>query len=1308
MKPRLSVVVPVYNVEEHLEECLRSVAAQSVDDIEVVLVDDGSTDGSGAIARDFARRDTRFRYVRQPNAGLSAARNTGVRHTTPDVPYLAFVDSDDLVVHDAYERMLACLESTGSDLATGNVWRLDEQGRRQAWQYRWLTTSQARTHITRDPRLLADRVAWNKVFRRAFWDRHAFAFPEGKLYEDTPVMIPAHFLAGSVDVLREHVYYWRVREGSITRRRTDVRGVRDRIAACEQVSAFLADREDGQRRRYDLSCLRDDFGYFLEGLPLGGDAYRTAFMTDAGAFIDRMTAADPAVLDRASGLPAQLRLDWRLVRERRLDDLLTALAFRRTNGAGTFAVTGPPGRRRASYPGIPDCSVRLSRGDLPAVARLTGAHWGDDGKLRLRGYAYIRNLPATAPHHSLKAAMLRAAGGGRPRMVPVRTVPAPVATADSGQELHCYDHAGFELVVDPRKLRPGSRLVGLVVAGHGVVRRVAVRSTEAAALQPSVHDLGEGLRAVLGYRDGRLELTVSRPLAVVDAHQGGAELTLTGRLYGGARPTAVRFVPEGGASGPVTSTATSTATGAATGAADAATGPAGAGPVFPVECGADERFTVRVPLADLATVPVSPSQRLTPAEVEPEDTGRWRARLVLVDGTQPPLAAAPGLGLPAVADAAGELVIDLSGSATVDRAEWTPDGGLRVEGTGTADDLVLRHDTLRETVTVPVVVTVPGAGPVGTTGAGPGAGAGPVGAPGTGPVGATGAGAGPGHGAGAGAEAVTVPVPGPVRVPGVVPGVVTEPVAGVGPVAGAGAEAGGGDTLGRFTAVLSPALLAHTLRAGRWDAYQGGLPVRVRTSLTARLPLQLPGLTRPFTLDRRYGDRLTVHAGPALAVAERGAYRQAALRSAHHPAQRARPLRDAVLYTGGDSPRAVHAELVRRGTDVEHLWVVDERCAPGHVPPTATPVVEHSAAWYEALARVRRIVTADQLPEWFERRPGQTVVQTWHGTPLGRFGIDLMDTLYADHHHLASLAHRSAQWSFLVSPSTFATPVLRRALSYRGEVVEAGSPANDLLFSPDREKTAERVRRQVGVPDGRRVVLYAPTYRDQLCHSPSPDPRYRWDPALDLAALGRALGGTHTVLVRRHPRVAGGVPVGSGVLDVSGHPSAAELLLIADVLVTDYAGLVFDFAHTGRPMLFHTYDLEHYRDTVRGFCLDFESRAPGPLLPGTDEIVAALCGRDAPAERGAPHGWVGAGALRRVSSERARHPAPDANPGPAPAPAGTRLHAPTRPSRARGPVGGAEEASSGVYESFRRDFCDLDDGGAAGRVVDRLLAGSGG
>lgn len=536
MKPRLSVVVPVHNVEDHLEDCLRSVAGQSVGDIEVVLVDDGSTDGSTAIAESFAAHDRRFRYVRRPNGGPGAARNTGVRHTTPDVPYLAFVDSDDVVVHDGYARMLASLESTGSDLATGNVWQLTEQGRQQARQYHWLTGSRARTHIGRDPRLLADRVAWNKVFRRSFWDRHAFAFPEGRLYEDTPVTIPAHYLVSSVDVLHEHVHYWRVREGSIGLRRTDVKGVRDRISACEQVSAFLAGRggvaNGGARRRYDLSCLRDDFVYFLDGLPMGGPEYREAFMADAGAFLDRMERMDGAGrADRAVAheFPVSLRIKWQLVKERlprscwRCWPSNGPTAPGRSRSAGCRAdgrPASPASRTPSASPGP------ISR-PCPGCWTHAGATTGSCGCAVTRTSAICST---TTPRHSLKMGMVRATQGQVLRTVPVRGVLAPEATVDSGQQLHRYDHSGFEMTLDPRRLRPGGWMVGMMVAAQGTVRRVAVRAMETGAAQPLVHDLGDGRRAVLDYRGGRLRLTLTQLPARCESHRFGTDLELTGRL----------------------------------------------------------------------------------------------------------------------------------------------------------------------------------------------------------------------------------------------------------------------------------------------------------------------------------------------------------------------------------------------------------------------------------------------------------------------------------------------------------------------------------------------------------------------------------------------------------------------------------------------------------------------------------------------------------------------------------------------------------------------------------------------------------
>jgi CDP-glycerol glycerophosphotransferase len=361
---------------------------------------------------------------------------------------------------------------------------------------------------------------------------------------------------------------------------------------------------------------------------------------------------------------------------------------------------------------------------------------------------------------------------------------------------------------------------------------------------------------------------------------------------------------------------------------------------------------------------------------------------------------------------------------------------------------------------------------------------------------------------------------------------------------------------------------------------------------------------------------------------ERGGYSQQQLRTSFYGQRRERGVRDAVLYDcfGGreysDSPRAVHEELVRREAPFEHVWVV--RDGGFDVPPTAMAVRELSRDYYEAYARSRYLVANDHWPRWFVRRPEQTCLQTWHGAPLKRQGHDLVDRPKAVSEYRRVLWQRPENWQYVVSPSPFATPILRRAFPVGGEVIESGLPRTDTLLRPDRDARAEEVRRRLGIA-GKRVVLYAPTHRDHLGYRAGywlaqfkvvPTfaaelgyrHAYRPGPLLDVAALAAALGDDHVLLFRRHPRVVD-TPVAEAdgfIRDVSGFPDATELLLAADVLVTDYSAAIFDFATTGRPIVFFTPDLEEYRDEIRGFSLDFEAEAPGPLLTTTSEVIDAL------------------------------------------------------------------------------------------------------
>ncbi|MBR7834912.1 glycosyltransferase family 2 protein [Actinospica durhamensis] len=290
-QPVLSVVVPMFDVEPYIAPCLESLAGQRLEDFEVVIVDDGSTDASRKIAEQWVRRDPRLRVVEQPNAGLSAARNTGVRAARGR--YLAFCDSDDIVPATAYAALVGSLEATGSDLASGDVRRFNSAGERPHPGYGdAFARDVRRTHIRRHPVLVRDRMVWNKVFRRSFWDANAYEFTL-PAFEDAPVMMRAHLEASAVDVLSEIVYLWRIRESgvpSITQRKYEPATFEARmhmvLDTLEVISTYAEELVD----TYADDMCRGDIRDALRALNSHDDASLSDALSLARSFVTSVPA----------------------------------------------------------------------------------------------------------------------------------------------------------------------------------------------------------------------------------------------------------------------------------------------------------------------------------------------------------------------------------------------------------------------------------------------------------------------------------------------------------------------------------------------------------------------------------------------------------------------------------------------------------------------------------------------------------------------------------------------------------------------------------------------------------------------------------------------------------------------------------------------------------------------------------------------------------------------------------------------------------------------------------------------------------
>ena len=301
-----------------------------------------------------------------------------------------------------------------------------------------------------------------------------------------------------------------------------------------------------------------------------------------------------------------------------------------------------------------------------------------------------------------------------------------------------------------------------------------------------------------------------------------------------------------------------------------------------------------------------------------------------------------------------------------------------------------------------------------------------------------------------------------------------------------------------------------------------------------------------------------------------------------------------------DSPRVLHETYADQYAG-EHVWLADPDHLHGFPSGTLTVPIDSRDA-VDALEAADLVVANTHLEMEWNKAPGATYLQTWHGTPLKRIHHDV---LWAPEGRLAELDRDVARWDHLVSPNPVSTPRLRAAFGYSGSVLETGYPRNDVLTSPAAPKIRARVRAALGIPDGVTAVLYTPTWRDRDYFEP---PVGGLEFAVPLARLAEDLGPGFRLLPRLHHKVTHlrstlDVP---GVVDVSYHPDVAELYLAADVLVTDYSSTMFDFAATGKPMVFYAYDLAAYRDTLRGFYFDLEPVAPGPVVDRPEDLLRAL------------------------------------------------------------------------------------------------------
>ena len=400
----------------------------------------------------------------------------------------------------------------------------------------------------------------------------------------------------------------------------------------------------------------------------------------------------------------------------------------------------------------------------------------------------------------------------------------------------------------------------------------------------------------------------------------------------------------------------------------------------------------------------------------------------------------------------------------------------------------------------------------------------------------------------------------------------------------------------RAAADLHQARLARGEHALVWRSDSGGSGACLAGAFLTAASVELAGGVRSVRLAAGPDRRVTVTVVAPLTAFERSRYGRARL-ICRDPG----PLRHGIVFesfggrsTGGN-PAAILTDLCVHGLEAPLWWTVLDGTMSA--PPGATPVIRGSRAWFRTLRTARIIVTDDRLPDWFYKRPGQRIIQTWHGTPIRKLLLDApVGTVLLSYRRL--MARQAPQWDLLLARSDAAAHDLCAATGYTGQVLVGEQPRNIGLLIGDEDR--RRVRAALGIEPGSRVVLYAPAPREEVHDAGAAVQRAG---LLDPAALAARTETTVLVRALGHDGEGGPLARGAAVIDAGDYPNVESLMAVSDVLVSDYSSIAVDYALTGRPAILYVPDLARQRDIGRGLYRDWPESSGLPTTVTQADLV---------------------------------------------------------------------------------------------------------
>ena len=308
-----------------------------------------------------------------------------------------------------------------------------------------------------------------------------------------------------------------------------------------------------------------------------------------------------------------------------------------------------------------------------------------------------------------------------------------------------------------------------------------------------------------------------------------------------------------------------------------------------------------------------------------------------------------------------------------------------------------------------------------------------------------------------------------------------------------------------------------------------------------------------------------------------------------------------------DSPKVIYEALKQHSDQYQIVWVSNTQYPFNDA--NVKSIKRLSPEYYHYLSRAKYWINNQNFPYYINKPKDTLYIQTWHGTPLKKMLNDIETFAGRDDGYKNRINHAIKYWDYLVSPSPYATECFKSAFDFHKEILEVGYPRNDVFYQDEAilENESIHIKQKLGIHDDRKIILYAPTFRDDELTKAK---KHIINLQIDLYEMQKRLSDDYILILRPHIIISNALQLDSSldnfVINGSDYNEISDLYLIADICITDYSSVMFDYANTKKPLLFFTYDLEHYKNSLRGFYFDFENQAPGPLLKTNEDLIQSI------------------------------------------------------------------------------------------------------